>query len=81
HTLTGRYATRKNFWVSLNLISLATRFLVSANQHFRLNFLNHSNRKTCQSSWNCLNKNRIWSRQIFRVQSVERASLWKAGIF
>ncbi|MCV5738750.1 hypothetical protein OFN56_43295, partial [Escherichia coli] len=24
------------------------RFLVSANQHFRLKFLNHSNRKTCQ---------------------------------
>ncbi|HAS8570229.1 TPA: hypothetical protein I7778_21235 [Vibrio vulnificus] len=50
HTLIGRYATRQNFWVSLKLISLATRFLVSANQHFRLKFLNHSNRKTCQSS-------------------------------
>ncbi|HCH5588231.1 TPA: DUF3265 domain-containing protein [Vibrio parahaemolyticus] len=48
--LIGRYATRQNFQVSLNLISLATRFLVSANQHSRLKFLNHSNRKTCQSS-------------------------------
>ncbi|TOH04613.1 hypothetical protein CGI88_14310 [Vibrio parahaemolyticus] len=50
HYLTGRYATRQNFWVSSNLISLAIRFWVSANQHSRLKFLNHSNRKTCQSS-------------------------------
>ncbi|HAS8286875.1 TPA: DUF3265 domain-containing protein [Vibrio vulnificus] len=50
HPLTQRYATRQNFQVSLNLTSLAIRVLVSANPHFRLKFLNHSNRKTCQSS-------------------------------
>ncbi len=50
HTLIGRYATRLNFNISSISFSLAIRFLVSANQYFWLKFLNHSNRKTCQSS-------------------------------
>ncbi|TNZ01880.1 hypothetical protein CGK58_21370 [Vibrio parahaemolyticus] len=50
HTLIGRYATRLNFNISSISFSLTIRFLVSANQHFRLKFLNHSNGKTCQSS-------------------------------
>ncbi|EPF4227614.1 hypothetical protein ACTBJ2_004776, partial [Vibrio parahaemolyticus] len=28
----------------------------------------------------CLNKNRIWAREVFRAQSVERTSLLKVGI-
>ncbi|EGR1584596.1 hypothetical protein D6L38_23975 [Vibrio parahaemolyticus] len=50
HYLTRRYATRLNFNISSISFSLAIRFWVSANQHFRLKFLNHSNHKTCKSS-------------------------------
>ena len=77
HYLTGRYATKLNFNLSSIAFSLAIRFLVSANQYFRLKFFNHSNRKTCQSSRSCLIENRIWSWKVRRVQSVERASLRK----
>ncbi|EGR1737554.1 hypothetical protein D5Q56_20245 [Vibrio parahaemolyticus] len=49
HPLMRRYATRLNFNISSISFSLAICFWVSANQHFRLKFLNHLNRKTCQS--------------------------------
>ncbi|TOD93720.1 hypothetical protein CGJ53_16120 [Vibrio parahaemolyticus] len=61
--------------MSLNLISLANRVLVSANQYVLLKFLNHSNRKTCQNSGSCLIENRICARKVFSRK------VWKGQVY